>query len=97
MERKVFLTRLKPEFREQYIDAHDNFSPELRQRYFEAGVRQISLFLFKDELFMYVEAESFERLGAALADDPLDNAWQQHVGPMKDSESHEFVEIFHLG
>lgn len=96
MERKAFLTRLKPEFREQYIDAHNNFSAELRRRYLQAGVRNISIFLFEDQLFMYVEAESFERVSAALTADSLDNAWQQRVGPMKDSENCEFLEIFHL-
>ncbi|HEX2269112.1 MAG TPA: L-rhamnose mutarotase [Pyrinomonadaceae bacterium] len=97
MERKAFRTRLKPEFREQYIDAHRNFSAELHSRYLEAGVRNISIFLFGNELFMYVEAESFEKVQTMLADDALDKAWQQHVGPMKDSGSTELLEIFHLG
>jgi len=97
MERKAFLTRLKPEFREQYIEAHNNFAAALHARYVDAGVRNISIFLWEDQLFMYVEAEEFARVSAVLANDPLDNAWQQHVGPMKDSESAELLEIFHLG
>jgi L-rhamnose mutarotase len=96
MERKAFLTRLKPEFREQYIEAHNNFSAALHERYVQAGVRNISIFLFEDHLFMYVEAEDFARVSAILENDSLDIAWQQHVGPMKDSLSFELMEIFHL-
>lgn len=96
MERKAFLTRLKPEFREQYIEAHDNFSAELHARYAQAGVRNISIFLFEDKLFMYIEAEDFAKAGAVLGDDPLDKAWQEYVGPMKDSAGIELPEIFHM-
>ena len=97
MERKAFVTRLKPEYRDQYIEAHNKFSSELRARYVLAGVRNISIFLLEDQLFMYLEAESFEEVQEALVNDPVDIAWQQHVGPMKGPETYEAVEIFHLG
>jgi L-rhamnose mutarotase len=96
MERKAFLTRLNPGYREQYIEAHKNFSPELKSRYLRAGVRSISIFLLDDQLFMYVEADSFEKLQATLVNDPVDLAWQQYVGPMKAPETHELLEIFNF-
>lgn len=96
MERKAFLTTLKPGCREAYIDAHDNFPAALHARYKRAGVRSISIFLVDDQLFMYVEAEDFGKVQRALADDPMDMEWQGLVGPMKSSEGLALSEIFHM-
>jgi L-rhamnose mutarotase len=96
METKAFVARLKPERKEDYIEAHNSFSPELRARYRAAGIRQIRLFLSGDQLFMYVEAKDYERALAALAEDPLDQMWQGRVGPMKSPDFQPLTEIFRL-
>ena len=67
METKVFVARLRPELKEDYIEAHNGFSSELRARYRAAGIPQIRLFLLGDQLFMYVEAENYELARATLA------------------------------
>jgi L-rhamnose mutarotase len=96
METKVFVARLRPELKEDYIEAHNGFSSELRARYRAAGIHQIRLFLLGDQLFMYVEAENYELARAALAEDPLDRIWQERVGPMKSPDFQPLVEIFRL-
>jgi L-rhamnose mutarotase len=96
MEIKAFLARLRPERREDYIEAHNNFSSELRARYRAAGIHQIRLFLLGEQLFMYVEADNYELARAALTEDPLDQLWQESVGPMKSPDFQPLTEIFRL-
>jgi L-rhamnose mutarotase len=96
METKAFVARLRPERREDYIEAHNSFSPELRARYRAAGIHQIRLFLSGEQLFMYVEARDYESARAALAEDPLDQLWQGRVGPMKFPDFQPLTEIFRL-
>ncbi|HEV8132536.1 MAG TPA: L-rhamnose mutarotase [Acidobacteriota bacterium] len=96
MERHGFVARLKPEFREQYIEAHNNISPELVSRYRRAGVHRILLFLFDEALFMYMEVENWKAAQAALGQDPLDIEWQKLVSPMKDPDFREMHEIFRM-
>lgn len=96
METKAFVARLRPECIEDYIEAHNSFSFELRARYRAAGIRQIRLFLLGAELFMYVEADDYGKAQAALAEDPLDQSWQRRVGPMKNPDFQSLTEIFRL-
>jgi len=96
METKAFVARLKPERREEYIEAHNSFASELRASYRAAGIYQIRLFLLGDQLFMYIEAEDYESARAALAQDPLDRMWQELVGPMKALDFQPLSEIFRL-
>lgn len=96
METKVFAARLKSESKEDYIEAHNSFSPELRARYRAAGIHQIRLFLLGEQLFMCVEADNYELARAALAEDPLDQLWQERVGPMKSPDFQPLTEIFRL-
>jgi L-rhamnose mutarotase len=96
VEIKAFMARLKPERIEDYIEAHNGFSSELRARYRAAGIHQIRLFLLGEQLFMYVEAEDYERARAALDEDPLDQLWQGRVGPMKSPDFQPLAEIFRL-
>jgi L-rhamnose mutarotase len=96
METKAFLARLRPEHKRDYIRAHNNFSAELRAKYQAAGIRQIKLFLLGELLFMYVEADDYDMAHAALAEEPLDQHWQQQVRPMKDADFEALTEIFKL-
>lgn len=96
MDKKAFVARIKPGNRDAYIKAHRNLSAELKKRYLKAGIHQIRLFLLDDQIFMYVEAEDYEAARAVLAEDPLDQQWQEHVGPMKDPDFEPLIEIFRL-
>ena len=96
METKVFVARLRPERKEEYIEAHNSFSSELRARYRAAGIHQIRLFLLGEQLFMLIEAENYELARAALDEDPLDRMWQERVGPMKSPDFQPLTEIFRL-
>ncbi|HEY3132355.1 MAG TPA: L-rhamnose mutarotase [Acidobacteriota bacterium] len=96
MQNYGFMAGLKPEFRDAYIDAHNNISPELVSRYHRAGVHRILLFLLDGSLFMYMEVDNLDAAQAALAEDPLDIEWQKRVGRMKDPDFRKMEEIFRM-
>jgi L-rhamnose mutarotase len=97
MERRAFLLRLKPEYTEQYIEAHRNVWPELLERYRKAGIKRLSVFALESMLFLYLEADNFESTDAALAGDEVEIKWQQFMHPMFEPDSEQsLVEVFHL-
>lgn len=95
MSRKVYLTKLRPEFREQYIEAHRKVSRELLRRYQEAGMRHCSVYLLEDTLVMVSDSRDHEGLASAMLEDEVDTAWQNYVRPMKaDGDWQEMSCIF---
>ena len=97
MERKAFLLRLKPEYTEQYIEAHRNVWPELLETYRKAGITKLSVFALDTMLFLYIEADNFESADAVLAENEVELKWQQLMRPMfePNSERH-LIELFHM-
>lgn len=95
MLRKVYRTRLKPDRRDDYIQAHRDFSAELMRRYREAGMIVCAVYILGDDLILITEAEDHEKTAAVLAGDALDREWQAYVGPMKaDGDWQEMEELF---
>jgi L-rhamnose mutarotase len=96
MQRKVYRTRLKPERRQEYIEAHKNVSSDLMRCYRDAGMRLCAVYLLGDELVLLVDAEDIAKTSAILARDSVDHDWQSYVGPMKaDGDWQEMEELFY--
>lgn len=96
MQRRVYRTSVRPEFRQQYVDAHKEFPGELLRRYRKAGMHSCAVYLLDCELVMVIESENPERLAKELGNDAIDRAWQNYVGPMKaDGDWQLMEEIFH--
>jgi L-rhamnose mutarotase len=96
MERHAFVARIKPGMLEKYIDAHHHFPPQLSARYREAGIRNTSIFMHEDLLFLYLESENFAAALTALENDPTELKWQKLMDPMLDDGGYrECVDIFH--
>jgi L-rhamnose mutarotase len=70
MQRKIYQTRLKPERRQEYIDAHRKVSADLMRRYRDAGMRTCAVYLLGDDLVLVLEAEDLARSARILADIP---------------------------
>jgi L-rhamnose mutarotase len=95
MQRRIYKTKLRPDRRQEYIDAHRNFSSELMRRYRDAGMKLCAVYLLGDELILLTEAEDHEKTLAILKQDPVDREWQAYVGPMKsDGDWQEMEQIF---
>ena len=94
--RKVYRTRLKPERRQDYVEAHRKVSSDLMRRYRDAGMTLCAVYRLDDELVLIVDAEDHAKTTAILADDPVDRVWQAYVGPMKeDGDWQEMDELFY--
>ncbi len=97
MTRHAFITRIKPEYLDAYIDVHKKVWPELLDRYRQAGIRNLSCFMLADQLFLYLESDDYEAAEKTLTTDPIDMKWQQLVAPMQDENGFKkLTEIFHL-
>ncbi|MGH9631541.1 MAG: L-rhamnose mutarotase [Bryobacteraceae bacterium] len=95
MERKVYLTRLRPEFREEYLHAHRNVPSKLMDRYRDAGMRSCAVYLLEDYLVLVTEADDHSKVKAALENDPVDVEWQELMRPMKEEGDYrEMTEVF---
>jgi HAD superfamily hydrolase (TIGR01548 family) len=88
---------LKPEYRQQYLQAHRNVPEKVLARYRELGMSHCSVYLLGDDLVMITEAEDHTALDAVLANDPADQEWQNFVRPMKaDGDWQPMVQVFHI-
>ena len=95
MHRKVYRTKLKPERRDEYIQAHRNFSSDLMRRYKDAGMSICAVYMLGDDLVLITEAEDHDKTSAILSEDPLDRDWQSRMRPMKaDDDWQEMQEMF---
>jgi L-rhamnose mutarotase len=82
MKSHAFVARLNPQHREQYIEAHRNVPTELLARYHQAGIRNLSIFLREDILFLYLECDNYEAALASLENDPIEREWGELMSPM---------------
>ena len=73
---QVYLTKLKPECRADYIEAHRNVSSDLMRRYRDAGMRVCAVYMLNDYLVLLTDADDHEKTSAILAADPVDREWQ---------------------
>ena len=95
MERRVYLTQVRPERRQEYIEAHRNVSSDLMRRYREAGMRLCAVYILNENLVLIIESEDHAKSTAILAQDPVDREWQAFVSPMKvDGDWQEMEELF---
>jgi L-rhamnose mutarotase len=95
MMRKVYITGLRPEYREQYIKDHENVPRELLEKYKAAGMKSVAVYLLGDTLVLITEQEGDRDVRAALANDPVCQAWEERMRPMKsEGDYQEMKEIF---
>lgn len=97
LQRHAFIAQLKPGEKEPYLQAHRQVPAELLARYREAGIRNTSIFLHQDLLFLYLECDDYEAAAAGLENDSSEIEWQKLINPMLDADGYrECVDIFHM-
>lgn len=95
MQRTVYITRLRPEYREQYIEAHRNVPRELLEKYRGAGIRDVAVYLKDDTLVLVIDEEGPPGARESLANDPACAAWEEKMRPMKSAEDYQpMTEVF---
>ena len=104
MERVAFVIDLKPGADPaEYKRRHDELWPEMAAALCGAGIHNYSIFQHGAILFAYLECDDFARMVRALAADPVDARWQEHmrdmIGVARDPATgfaHRLPEMFHL-
>lgn len=72
-------TRLAPGAAGEYEAAHANIPAELVAALRSAGVLNWRIWRSGDELFHLVEVQDYQAMRHALADDPVNVAWQERM------------------
>lgn len=87
MQRRVLIAELRPESRQEYIEAHKAVWPELLERYREIGYHKITCHVLGNTLVVVTEAEDLEAVADALKNDPIDQRWQAWMATLRPAES----------
>ena len=85
-ERIALHTRLKPGMESAYEEVHAVIPPELDVRLRAAGVTAWTIWRSDRDLFHVVEVEDYQAMRRALADDPVNLAWQAQMAELLEVE-----------
>lgn len=82
-ERAVYLQRIDPERRDEYLAAHEDVPDGVTRAMEKAGVERFDLYVRKEIAVCILEAEDVERYDEAMADDPAVEEWERRVAQFK--------------
>ncbi|MFR9727049.1 L-rhamnose mutarotase [Streptomyces sp. MS19] len=85
-QRVAVHTRLKAGKEAEYDRVHAAIPPELAERLRAAGVLDWRIWRSGRELFHEIEVTDYRAMRAALADDPVNLAWQTRMAELLDVE-----------
>ncbi len=83
-QRTGFVLHVRPEKIEQYVDAHRNVWPEMREALRAAGIRNYTIFRDDTTVFGYFEADDLAAAGRYLATQPINARWQDAMAELLD-------------
>lgn len=86
METIALHTRLKPGKEKEYDEVHAVIPEELAARLRAVGVSDWRIWRNGRELFHLVEVEDYRAMRQALADDPVNQAWQERMAELLEVE-----------
>lgn len=98
MKRITMTLRLNAQRREQYLEAHRKVWPELIEAARRAGIRNHSVFLRGNELFLYAEADNPEAALAEFLQTDVKRRWDLAMQPYLDPQPDlaGWQEVFHF-
>lgn len=109
MLRKASVFRIRPEFKDEYKELHDQIWPELKKEIKNAGIENYSIFFRKDgTLFSYLESnldnEEYEQNMAVYWKKDIVKKWAEIMSKYiikednsrADPEAEDLQEVFHL-
>ena len=96
MQRLALCYRVKPEKKQEYIDAHREIWPEITRGMKEAGCQEMTIFLRGSNLFIYALIEDIEEFNRIRAGDPHYQNWSEWMNrlleaPFDDEEAGAFA------
>jgi L-rhamnose mutarotase len=82
MARAAFVLRIRPERVDEYVRAHADVWPEMRQAISDAGIRNYSIFLHENLAFGYMESDDFDRVWEYMGAQPVNARWQDAMAEL---------------
>ncbi len=79
MQRKSFVLQLAPGMKAEYVRRHREIWPEMAEMLREAGIRNYSIWWYRDLLFGYYESDDLERAEAFKARSPVQARWNAYM------------------
>ncbi|MEY7851777.1 L-rhamnose mutarotase [Natrarchaeobius sp. A-rgal3] len=83
LERAVYLQRIDPDRRDEYVAAHDDVPDGVTDAMERAGVERFDLYVRDDIAVCILEAEDISAYDEVMADDPAVAEWERHVAQFK--------------
>ena len=81
-QRSAFVLRVRPDKIDEYVEAHANVWPEMRQALRDAGIRNYSIFKTGDQVFGYFESDDLHRTAAYLDTQEVNTRWQDAMAAL---------------
>jgi L-rhamnose mutarotase len=81
-QRSAFVLRVRPDRIDDYVAAHANVWPEMRQALRDAGIRNYSIFRSGTDVFGYFEADDLARAAAHLDAQEVSARWQDAMAEL---------------
>lgn len=83
MERVCFLLQIRPDRIDEYLEIHADVWPEMLKALQDAGWRNYSLFLRREDGLVvgYLETEDFDAAVAAVGATDVNARWQARMAP----------------
>jgi L-rhamnose mutarotase len=85
----VYLQRIDPEHREDYVDVHDEVPAAVEEAMRRGGAQRFDLFVRDDVAVCIAEVEDLDEYLETVGTDPAVQEWERRVAPYK----HEGVDV----
>ena len=74
-ERAVYVQRIDPAYREEYLEAHEDVPTGVTDAMERAGIEEFQLYVLDDLAVCILEADDLERYDETMASDPAVEEW----------------------
>jgi L-rhamnose mutarotase len=81
-QRAGFVLRVRPDRIDEYVEAHSNVWPEMREALSTAGIRNYTIFRAGTQVFGYFEADDLDAAERYLAAQEVCTLWQNEMAEL---------------
>ena len=94
MAYRAFIGKIRKGKEDEYLDAHKAVWPELIDAMKRVGVERESCFVFRNYIFVYVEASDIDATMESLMRDPVNQKWDAFMEPLLEPPVDGCSELF---
>ena len=89
MDRIALAMRVKKGQEQEYIRRHDSIWPEIYEDMRRAGIHKMSIFMFEQQLFLYMEVDDYAEASRILEASPESVRWEEYMAPIMEHAAGE--------